>query len=66
MNIVVCENIKDLAMQQYKQIERQILDTNTTKEEHEVLVKAQQSVGGTVSSLLQAIGIEVERVMSQR
>lgn len=66
MNIVVCDNIKDVAMQLHKQVEQQLLESDTTKEERERLIEAQQSLGGAVRFLLQAIGIEVERVMSRR
>lgn len=66
MNIVVCDNIKDVAMQLHKQIEQQILGPDTTREEREILIEAQQSMGGAVRFLMQAIGINVERVMSRR
>ena len=66
MNIVVVDNIKGVAMQLHKQVEQQILEPETTKEQRERLVEAQQSLGGAIRFLLQAIGIEVERVMSRR
>ena len=66
MNIVVVDNIKGVAMQLHKQVEQQILEPDTTKEQRERLVEAQQSLGGAIRFLLQAIGIEVERVMSRR
>ena len=66
MNIVVVDNIKDVAMQLHKQVEQQILEPDTTKVERERLVEAQQSLGGAIRFLLQAIGIEVENVMSRR
>lgn len=66
MNIVVVDNIKDVAMQLHKQVEQQILEPETTKEERARLVNAQQSIGGAIRFLLQAIGIEVEDVMSRR
>lgn len=66
MNVVVCDNIKDVAMQLHKQIEQQILDPGTNKGEREKLIDAQQSIGGAIRFLLQAMGIEVERVMSRR
>lgn len=66
MNIVVVDNIKDVAMQLHKQVEQQILETETTKEERGLLVEAQQSLGGVVRFLMQAIGVEVEHVMSRR
>lgn len=66
MNIVVCDNIKDMAMGLHKQVEQQLLEFDTTKEERERLIEAQQSLGGAVRFLLQAIGIEVGRVMSRR
>ena len=66
MNIVVVDNIKDVAMQLHKQVEQQILEPETTKEERERLTEAQQSLGGAVRFLLQAIGIEVNNVMYRR
>lgn len=66
MNIVVVDNIKDMAMQLHKQVEQQMLEPDTTKEERESLIKAQQYLGGSIRFMLQAIGIEVERVMSRR
>lgn len=66
MNIVVCDNIKDMAMQLHRQIEQQIMEPETTKEEREKLIEAQQSMGGAIRFLLQAIGVDVERVMSRR
>ena len=66
MNIVVVDNIKDMAMQLHKQVEQQMLEPDTTKEERESLVKSQQYLGGAIRFMLQAIGIEVERVMSRR
>lgn len=66
MNIVVVDNIKDVAMQLHRQVEQQILEQETTKEERGLLVEAQQSLGGAVRFLLQAMGVEVERVMSGR
>ena len=66
MNIVVVDNIKDVAMQLHRQVEQQILEPDTTKEERERLVEAQQFLGGAIRFLLQAIGIEVENVMSRR
>lgn len=66
MNIVVVDNIKDVARQLHEQVEQQILEPETTKEERERLIKAQQSLGSAVRFLLQAIGIEVEQVMSRR
>lgn len=66
MNIVVVDNIKGVAMQLHKQVEQQILEPDTTKEQRERLVEAQQSLGGAIRFLLQAIGIEVNNVMSRR
>lgn len=66
MNIVVVDNIRDVAMQLHKQVEQQILEPDTTKVERERLVEAQQSLGGAIRFLLQAIAIEVENVMSRR
>ena len=66
MNIVVVDNIKGVAMQLHKQVEQQILEPDTTKVERERLVEAQQSLGGAIRYLLQAIGIEVNNVMSRR
>lgn len=66
MNIVVCDNIKDMAMQLHKQLDQQMLDPDTTKEEMGKLLEAQQSLGGAVRFLMQAIGINVERIMSRR
>lgn len=66
MNIVVVDNIKGVAMQLHKQVEQQILEPDTTKVERERLVEAQQSLGGAIRFLLQAIGIEVNNVMSRR
>lgn len=66
MNIVVVDNIKDVAMQLHKQVEQQILDPETTEEERARLVDAKQSLGGTIRFLLQAIGIKVGDVMSRR
>lgn len=66
MNIVVVDNIKDVALQLHKQVEQQMLEPNTTKEERERLVNAQQSIGGAIRFLLQAIAIEVKNVMSRR
>ena len=66
MNIIVCDNIKDVAMKLQKQVEQQILEPDTTKEERNRLIKAQQSFGDAIRFLLQAIRIEVECVMSRR
>ena len=66
MNIVVVDNMRDMAMQLHKQVEQQMLEPDTTKEERESLIKSQQYLGGAIRFMLQAIGIEVERVMSRR
>lgn len=65
MNILVCDNIRDMAMQLHKQIERQLLDPATTKEEREKLVDAKQSMTAAIRYLLQVIEISVKRGMSK-
>lgn len=66
MNIVVCDNIKNIAMQLHKQLDQQIIDPGTNKEEMRRLLEAQQSLGGAVRFLMMAIGANVERSMSGR
>lgn len=66
MNIVVCGNIKDEAVQLHKQIERQILDPETTKQERNKLEDAKLSMAGAARLLLQAIAVKVEREMSEK
>ena len=66
MNIVVVDNIKDVAMQLHKQLDQQIMEPKTTEEEFMRLMEAQQSLGGAIRFMMQAIGVEVERVMSRR
>lgn len=66
MNIVVVDNIKDIAMQLHKQLDQQIMEPETTEVEFKRLTEAQQSLGGAIRFMMQAIGIEVERVMSRR
>lgn len=66
MNIVVVDNIKDVAMKLHKQVEQQILEPETTKEERVRLVEAQQSLSVAIRFLLQAIAAKVNRKMSRR
>ena len=65
MIVVVCDNIREIAIQLHKQIELQMMDPATTKEEREKLEDAKQSMAATIRHLLQAIEINVERVMSK-
>lgn len=66
MNALMCDNIREVALLQYKQIEQQIMQPDTTKEECEILIKAQKSVSDTIRYLLQAIGLNVVQGMSRR
>ena len=66
MNALICDNMREDAMKLFNQLDKQILDTDTTKEELEKLIEAQQSLGGAVRFLTQAIGMNVERWMNRR
>lgn len=63
MNIIVCDNIKDIAVQLHKQVEQQILDPKTTKKEKECLEEAKKSIKGAVGFLMETMKIEVERMV---
>lgn len=66
MNALICDNIRKEALKLINQLERQIIDPDTSKEELEKLIEAQQSLGGTVRFLMQAIGMNVERWNNRR
>lgn len=57
----MCDNIREETLKLFKQMDRQLKDPGTTKEELEKLIEAQQSLGGAIRFLMQAIGMNVER-----
>lgn len=66
MNIVVCDNIKDMAMQLHRQLDQQILEPDTTNEEMGRLLDAQQALSGAARFLMLAKGFKVEQLRSRK